>query len=176
MFGQATKNRTDYFLQFSFRMLVIMVSLFFACNSTPEIKHASDQDAFESDPTNAQVAIETSEGRRIVYQVELARSEQERAIGLMQRTSLPDDHGMFFVFPSERIQSFWMKDTYIPLDILFISKDLQIVGIVKDAQPLDTTSLRVPTPSQYVLEINAGQAKKWGLQTGDSVTCENFTP
>jgi uncharacterized membrane protein (UPF0127 family) len=76
---------------------------------------------------------------------------------------------MLFVYPFESDQSFWMKNTYIPLDLLFIGANMRVVGIVEDAQPLSLDRLRVDTPSRFILEVNAGFANKFGIREGSRV-------
>lgn|GEM_PF-4593147 len=121
-----------------------------------------------------QVIITASNGRRITYNVEIADSPYERAIGLMFRESLPIDRGMIFLFPTEEQQSFWMKDTPIELDMIFIRDNLKILGIVPSAKPFNESSHYVIGLSRYVLEINGGEAKKWGFAAGDEVEFVNI--
>ena len=116
------------------------------------------------------VEIFNEEGRRVVYKVELARTDEERQKGLMGRTELSEDCGMLFIFPYESIQRFWMKDTPIPLDMIFITGKFKIAGIVKNTRAFDLKSHSVRASSKYVLEVNAGQASKWGLKRGDPFT------
>ena len=87
----------------------------------------------------------------------------------MYRTSLPEDGGMLFVFPEQSKQSFWMKNTLIPLDMLFIDGDGRIVGIHPDAVPLSEAPISVGKPSTYVLEVNGGWAARHGVHPGDTV-------
>jgi uncharacterized membrane protein (UPF0127 family) len=98
--------------------------------------------------------------------VELAESDPTRARGLMYRTSLEQDQGMLFVFPDERRRSFWMKNTCIPLDMLFIDKSGTIVGILENVPTLSQVSRGVPCPAAYVLEVNAGWTREQGVFAG----------
>lgn len=82
---------------------------------------------------------------------------------------------MLFLFPDEKEQSFWMKNTPIPLDLIFISKARKIVGIVEEAVPFSLDSRSVRAPSQFVLEINGGLCRRYGIQAGDSVRFENIS-
>ncbi|MCK5688743.1 DUF192 domain-containing protein, partial [Myxococcota bacterium] len=75
--------------------------------------------------------------------------------------------------PTESIQSFWMQNTYIPLDMIFISANKEVVGVVHDAEPLTLTSRRVDIPSLYVVEVNAGLAARFDIQSGTHVAFEN---
>lgn len=105
--------------------------------------------------------------------VEIADSDEERQKGLMFRESLAQDNGMFFVFEEERNYLFWMKDTLIPLDIIWINKDKEIVFIGENAQPCEVDQpCRPINPIKnalYVLEVNSGIVNEIGLQVGDKV-------
>ena len=100
--------------------------------------------------------------------VEIARTQEERTRGLMFRSELPEDRGMLFIFKGEGIHSFWMKNTYIPLDIIWISAEKEVVFINKNTPPCgeECPSIIPDKSALYVLEINAGMADKIGLKTG----------
>src|SRR5262245_66165191 len=123
-----------------------------------------------------QVTIATEGGRQLTFQVEVADTPAKRELGLQYRRDLPPDRGMIFLFPAESEHSFWMKNTPIPLDMIFISKDLKIVGIVEQAVPFSTDSRSVPAASQFVLEINGGLSKRHGIKAGDSVRFQALSP
>ncbi|MBW2457891.1 MAG: DUF192 domain-containing protein [Deltaproteobacteria bacterium] len=101
--------------------------------------------------------------------VEVARSFDERARGLMFRTELPEDEGMIFLFGQRRDHSFWMKNTCLPLDMLFIDQDGLIVGIEENVPTLNEGSYRVGCPSALVLEVNAGWSRRHGVSAGQRV-------
>ncbi len=113
----------------------------------------------------ATVAIDTG-GRKVMFRVEVAVTPEEHARGLMYRSQLADDAGMVFVFEEPSIQRFWMKNTLIPLDMIFIGKDRKIVGVVENAAPETQTERMVGAPSQYVLEIAGGLSGKLGIHRG----------
>ena len=125
--------------------------------------------------TRIPVIIDTAEGE-VTYQSEIADTPEERALGLMHRKSMGDDQGMIFLFPDERPRSFWMKNTLIPLDMLFIRADRTILGIVENATPQTLTGRSVPGDSQFVLEVNGGQARERGLAAGQQVRFYAPTP
>ncbi len=100
--------------------------------------------------------------------VEVARTPEERAVGLMGRKHLGKEEGMFFIFEKEDYHSFWMKDTLIPLSIAFIDREGRIVKIV-DMKPLTLTSHPPPKPILYALEMNQGWFAKNGIKAGDAV-------
>ena len=116
----------------------------------------------------ASLKIETRNGP-VLLNVEVADTEAKREQGLMFRRSLSDDHGMIFLFGGEHEITMWMKNTYIPLDMVFIGNDWRIRHIVYDAEPFSTDVISSMLPASRVLEIGAGQAKKLGLAVGDSV-------
>ena len=101
--------------------------------------------------------------------IEIAKSNFERQKGLMNRKSLSPNNAMLFIFEKEENQSFWMKKTYIPLDLIFINKDNKIVNISKDNIPLSLDNISSKVPSQYVLEINGGLSNELNIKTGMSV-------
>lgn len=110
-----------------------------------------------------------AQGGPVRVQVEIVDTPDARAHGLMYRRDLAADAGMLFIFPTESPQSFWMKNTPLPLDMLFIGADRRIVGIVPDARPFTTNPVGVERPSQYVLEVNAGFCARHGVAGGDTV-------
>jgi uncharacterized protein len=123
----------------------------------------------------SQVTIETIKGE-VSFQVEIAASPEKREFGLMYRRDLPANHGMLFIFPAERVNSFWMKNTPIPLDMIFINRERKIVGIVHETVPFSLDGRSVSVPSQYVLEINGGLSRRYGFKAGDVVRFDNVTP
>ena len=113
-------------------------------------------------------------GRSI--KVEIAADDASRAHGLMDRTSMPADHGMLFVFPDSQIRTFWMKNTLIPLDMLFFDADRKLVTLLANVPPCKADPCAVypsTAPARYVLELNAGAAAKLGVREGDVATFVN---
>jgi len=114
------------------------------------------------------LSIRTAAGVRN-FRVEVARTEAEQARGLMYRTSLPDDGGMLFPSAQPEPKSFWMKNTVIPLDMIFIAADGTIRSIHANAVPHSTETIPSQFPVRAVLEINGGSAKLLGIKPGDKV-------
>ncbi len=109
------------------------------------------------------------------FSVEIADTQQKQTLGLMYRDEMAADHGMLFVFPNEAPRSFWMKNTRIPLDILYFDKDLVMVAASFDTPPCRVR--RCPpypsiAPAMYVLELNAGTAAKLGVDLGARMTMQ----
>lgn len=120
------------------------------------------------------VIISTRDGKELAVQVEVADTPAKRALGLQYRSDLGDDQGMLFLFPSATAHSFWMKNTPLSLDIIFIGNDLRIVGIVAQAVPFSTATLSVPASSRFVLEIKGGLSRRNGIEAGQAVRFEDI--
>ena len=101
--------------------------------------------------------------------IEIAKSEYDIQTGLMYRNSMKENQGMLFVFKEVTQRSFYMKNTRIPLDLIFLDHNKTIVSFQENAKPLDETSLPSNAMAQFVLEINAGLSEKWGLDVGDKM-------
>jgi hypothetical protein len=104
------------------------------------------------------------------FDIEIADTPEKLKTGLMYRDKLQPNQGMLFIFPEQEIRSFWMKNTYLPLDILFINSDSVIVSISQNTTPFSENSINSKAPSQYVLELNAGIVKKYDISLGDKFT------
>ncbi len=116
-----------------------------------------------------EVLFHKKNGDKISVSVEVMRTKDERHLGLMYRKSLKKNRGMLFIFDKENIQPFTMKNTYIPLDMIFINRTKKIAGIVENTTPKTKGPYSIKIPSQYVLEVNAGFCKKNGIKKGDRV-------
>ena len=101
--------------------------------------------------------------------IEIADTPYEWETGLMYRESMEDNQGMLFIYPNEAPRSFYMKNTYIPLDIIFMSKDTTVVSIKENAIPRDETSIPSNAPAQFILEINGGNSAEWNIEEGDKM-------
>jgi uncharacterized membrane protein (UPF0127 family) len=104
-----------------------------------------------------------------VFSVELATTDEERTTGLMYRKELADGKGMLFDFSPEQEVSMWMKNTYIPLDMIFIRADGRILRIAENTEPMSTRIIPSRGPARAVLEVPAGTAQKYGIRPGDRV-------
>ena len=129
------------------------------------------------DSKNLQVSILTDQGEHD-FVVQVAESFDERLRGLQQVTDLSDNEGMWFVFDEPKVLSFWMKDTLIPLDIIFVNEDFEVINVAHKAEPctesdpeqLNCESYFSDNPAQYVLEIKGGLASELGIVAGDKIT------
>ena len=132
-------------------LLIVMIANVTACQAEPK------------------VAVTTKDGRAVSFAVEIADTPSKREMGLQYRRDLAADRGMLFIFPAQSQQSFWMKNTPLPLDMIFINRERKIVGIVEQTVPFSLDPRSVRAPSQFVLEINGGFSKRHGIKAGDSV-------
>ena len=105
----------------------------------------------------------------ISLDIEIADNDEERMRGLMYRQSLPENSGILFMFTNDDPRSFWMKNTLISLDIIFISSEKKIVSIQKYTQPQSTYAIPSEKPAMYVLEVNARFTDKYGINPGDKI-------
>lgn len=106
--------------------------------------------------------------------VEIAETEETRHLGLMFRENMPEDQGMLFLFPAEEFQSFYMKNTIMPLDIMFVNSKKQIVKIHRRTEPFSEKSLPSMKPSMYVVEVNAGFSDKYNIKEGDHIDWRKY--
>lgn len=113
-----------------------------------------------------------NENNSVIFDIdmELATCEEEHARGLMYRKQMDENKGMLFIFQNEDMRSFWMRNTLIPLDIIYINSDKKVVSIAKNAKVLDETSLPSEAPAMYVVEINAGLCDKYGIDKGTEIS------
>jgi len=125
--------------------------------------------SFSNDPDSVGSFVKINDK---VINVEVSDNFQERLQGLMNRESMDENSGMIFIFEEEKQQTFWMKNTLIPLDLIFVNSNLEIVDIKKDFKPCEEDPCIVYTsqaPAFYVIEVNAGYSDKNNIQIGDSI-------
>jgi uncharacterized membrane protein (UPF0127 family) len=150
--------------RFIARALVILAVSFWGTAA------ADDLVTFASDA----LTVESSDGQLHAFTVELALTPQQRAQGLMFREDMAPDAGMLFLFDREALRSFWMKNTLIPLDLIFIDSQGVIVSIAHDAIPHDETPIPSGLPAVGVLELNGGIAAALSIHPGDRVIHRAF--
>ena len=157
--SRAARARASRGLAILFRArLIILLALFVWVAQAPGAR------ADELEPLTAV----TDTGPHL-FMVEIAKDEWSRERGLMFRRYMARDHGMLFEFENEDMQSFWMKNTYIPLDIIFLDHAGAVVRVAANAEPLSERTIPSGGPSLAVLEVNGGVAAEIGLKIGDQV-------
>lgn len=133
-----------------------------ACKDQPEgtaPKIASLDEFFERD----ELVILNDDGDRLSFDIYLATSFEQQRRGLMFVRDLPEKTGMLFVYDDDSMRSMWMKNTYIPLDIVFARRDGSVSSVIHDTEPLSLQSLSSIEPVTYVLELNAGVARRYKI-------------
>lgn len=144
-----------------------LVALFLLVCSLP----ASAADiTFEQAP----LSVITADGKTHNFTVELALDSDQRSLGLMNRREMAADHGMLFDFGMTRQVMMWMKNTYLPLDMLFLHPDGKIATIRENAVPLSEAIIDSRVPIAFVVELNAGTVKRLGIHEGDRVAAEQI--
>ncbi len=139
--------------------LIVMVASSVACSHSTNLPRAAA-------PT---VTLMPAGRAPVKVRVEVARTEAQRTHGLMFRERLDADAGMVFIFDEDDDHSFWMKNTPLPLDMIFITKDLTVAGVVENAVPFTLDSRRCGQQSRFVLEVNAGFAARHAVGPGTRV-------
>ena len=123
----------------------------------------------DRDLKKSSLIVSTSKKTCYLLSIWVAHSIKEKARGLMYVRNMPEQSGMLFVYTESDQRSMWMKNTYIPLDIIFIKNSETISSIARNTEPLSLKNIRSTEPVNYVLEINAGMTKKMGIVPNDKV-------
>lgn len=141
----------------------------------PVVTDITAQDYVMPPLPQARVTLVDAFGGKHAVRAEVAATRDARTRGLMWRTTLAEGDGMLFLFPMEDLLTFWMKNTLIPLDMIFIDSSWTIVGIVERAAPRTLDSRGPGVPAKYVLEVPAGWTAKIGLKPGLKVQAEGLS-
>ncbi|MDX5325460.1 MAG: DUF192 domain-containing protein [Bacteroidota bacterium] len=138
-------------------------------DNTPKVKVEKDYEPTFKKEGELWVLDGSTNDTVVALDVEYAESEEEIQFGMMYRKHMDPTTGMLFFMPVQRMQSFWMRNTYVPLDIIYINDSLKVVSIQKNAQPLTETSRPSDGPALYVLEVKGGLSDQKGIKKGDQV-------
>ena len=125
----------------------------YAITAEPEFKHQGNLQFINNNNTIVEI------------EVEIADTDAKREKGLMYRKAMKKNRGMLFIFPDESRRSFWMKETHIPLDIIFVNANKEIIHIAENCKPYSLKSIPSFEYAQYVIEVNAGFCKKYSINT-----------
>ncbi len=148
--------------------LFILASIFFVGCKTDRNNSTSTTEKLEISFIK-EGTLDLIEGGKTIksLDIEIAEDEYERMNGLMNRSKMDENKGMLFLFEKPNIQQFWMKNTRIPLDIIYIGEDKKVINISRNAEPfLEKGVSPSSSPAKYVLEINGGNSEKWGIKEG----------
>ncbi|MBL8681348.1 MAG: DUF192 domain-containing protein [Myxococcales bacterium] len=141
----------------------------------PQLTPATDRPA-TPELSGPHVVLRPTGHPAVTVRVEVARTHDSRMQGLMNRTQLGANDGMIFVFPESEQQTFWMRNTFLPLDMIFIKSDRRVLGVVHNATPMTDDPRQVEGVSQYVLEVNAGFAARHHIDAGTAVEFVHIPP
>ena len=152
------------------RFLVVFL-LLFSCKENNKTSIKTEEVTFTKE---GNLDIFKKETDSIITQlnIEFAESEYETQTGLMYRRRMENTEAMLFIFPDVAMHSFYMKNTEIPLDIIFIDEKMNIVSFQENTEPFNENGLSSRVPVKYVLEVNAGLVKEWSLAIGDQIAFE----
>lgn len=148
--------------------LILVVFSLLSCKETSEKQNLETTPEFRKDGQLWLIDGENGDTLQTL-EIEIADDDFEVQTGLMYRPSMAENRGMLFVFKQASAHAFYMKNTLIPLDIIFIDSAKKIVNIHKNAQPLNESSLPSEGPVQFVLEVNGGLSDRWQLKPGDKI-------
>ncbi len=140
-----------------------------ACQTEPGAEPPEESETMISFRKDGTLTFTSGDQEVVTIDIEIAETDSARTRGLMQRTSLPEKGGMLFVFDREEPQGFWMANTPLSIDLIFVSADSHIVSIAKYAKPLSQETILSRAPARYVVEVPAGFADTYGLLEGDGL-------
>jgi len=152
------------------RFLVVFL-LLFSCKENNKTSIKTEEVTFTKEG-NLDIFKKVTDSIITQLNIEFAESEYETQTGLMYRRRMENTEAMLFIFPDVAMHSFYMKNTEIPLDIIFIDEKMNIVSFQENAEPFNENGLSSRVPVKYVLEVNAGLVKEWSLAIGDQIAFE----
>lgn len=154
-------------------LICLLIGLFVSCKEETSKRESIDTQEIKFTKNGDLTFFDESGEVLKEVEIETAISDYEQQTGLMYRKSMAENRGMLFIYKNEQPRPyFYMKNTYIGLDLIYISADKKVVDINKNARPHDESLLRSEAPAQYVLEVNAGMADQWGIKIGDQVSID----
>jgi uncharacterized membrane protein (UPF0127 family) len=161
-------------------LILVIGSLIVFVNPAPKRVHKADNFVNEQPVTKTKPVFRKDGELRFMegktakviatIEIEIADNNAAREQGLMYRDSMPENEGMLFLMETEEPQSFWMKNTIIPLDIIYADAEKQIVSISKNCKPYSLEQIPSAKPAQYVVEVIAGYTSKYGIEVGDMIS------
>lgn len=166
-----SNSKKYFFLATALVLLIAVYFIFFNdTQTTNKEKEVKMFDSFEF-KSEGQLSFLTKDGQFISQiDIEIADDNDSRTTGLMYRNRMEENQGMLFVFEREDIQSFWMKNTVLSLDMIFVNNENVIVKIHKNTTPFSEQSYSSLAPSIYVVEVNAGYTDKFSIKEGDKIS------
>jgi uncharacterized membrane protein (UPF0127 family) len=154
-------------------IVIVAFLLFLVLSNLPQNQKSENNTMVKSSlkfQKDGELTFQSTDGKYIsMIDIEIADDDNKRTTGLMDRLSMEEKQGMLFLFPHESIQSFWMKNTVISLDIIFVNRNNEIVTIHKDTTPFDMGSYPSTKPASQVVEVIAGYTDLYNINIGDKI-------
>jgi uncharacterized protein len=178
MTKKKSRSKKDLIMQIGVVVLLIAFAAYFLLSNVLVRNESANKDLDKAVNTKTsfsfvkqgELIFLNSKGDTITkIDIEIADNDEKRSTGLMYRDKMDESQGMLFLFDTEEPQSFWMKNTILPLDIIFVNAKMEIVKIQKNAEPFSEKSLPSIKPAQYVVEVNAGYCERHGVKEGDKI-------
>ncbi len=171
-----SKPKTGYVLLL---LVIVAIAVYFVSQKKNSVVAEKEQNENYSSAygfkKNGELTFTDSKGNFLTkIEIEIAETPEKQAQGLMYRNKMREDRGMLFIFDRDDYRSFWMKNTVIPLDMIFVNSEFKIVTIRKNTTPFDVSSYTSTKPAKYVVEVNAGFCDKYGIKTGDKISFRVF--
>ncbi len=162
------QKKNDSFQKYGIAAVAVIIAAFFVYNNF--IKNNTPEMHYYKFTKEGELTFSDSSGKdKAKIDIEIADDDYQRQLGLMNRQNMEDNQGMLFIFPEERMQSFWMLNTLFSLDMIFINRNKEIVSIQKNTQPLSQQSYPSSKPALYVLEVVGGFSDNHNIKEGDVV-------
>jgi uncharacterized membrane protein (UPF0127 family) len=172
------KNQKNSFVKIVSGVIILSFIIFIVMTNIPQSQKTENIVVKQSSikfQKDGELTFQSAEGNFISkIDIEIADNDDKRTKGLMDRLSMEENQGMIFLFPYERIQSFWMKNTVLPLDMIFINRDNVIVTIMHDTVPFDTGQYSSAEPASIVVEVIAGYAALYNIKVGDKIVWRRY--
>jgi hypothetical protein len=155
------------FINFLFLVVVVLQTVLISCKE--EKQQVKQTEVNFTKEGELLIFNAETDSLKVKLDIEIADTDYDIETGLMYRNSMKNSQGMLFIFEDERERFFFMKNTRIPLDLVYINANKSIISFQKNAKPFDETSLPSGGPAKYVLEVNAGMVDTWHLLVNDSI-------
>ncbi len=168
-FTPLRKNQTPLIYKIIGAVLILALASFFVFNNILK-KEKPEEEEYMFKKEGELLFIDSLSSTKAKIDIEIAENDFDRQLGLMFRKNMQENQGMLFIFPAEEMQSFWMRNTNISLDMIFINAEQKIVTIHKDTKILSDQSYPSTAPSKFVLEVNAGFTDRHNILIGDKVS------
>lgn len=148
--------------------IIVIAAIYFLIVNTGKTENNNDEEyMFRKD--GELTFVDSSGTLKTRINIQIAQTEYDRELGLMFRKSMDDNQGMLFIFPDIQVRSFWMRNTVIPLDMIFIDDSKTVLNIAKNTTPYSDVSYPSAGPAKYVVEVNGGFCDRHGITAGSKV-------